>query len=245
MVQIISPESVARLSRKDLKLPEWSDTIVIDQLAKLFGKVSTDLTADDVAMDVVMQRFAWLVAKAEQSGFGVTPGLFMGNGVEINRDYVADLAKARGYDIVKAASEVAQIVELRVDQLQRNLEELKRLASTVRYEPADDEPTIFGNQSSGQPGTEWLLWHSKKFGIGIVQAHDVACMIIMDLERELPRTVNRNTAPDKFITDPEFKSAGINRMVLSMKWVVHHKYMTQLSWFEAHLAGTAVTVHHA
>ncbi|MNR50643.1 hypothetical protein D3C85_1701940 [compost metagenome] len=65
------------------------------------------------------------------------------------------------------------------------------------------------------------------------------------LERELPRVIHRNIYPEKFISDPEFKSAGINRTVLSMNWVLHYKYTEQVSWYEAHLAGTAVTVHHA
>jgi hypothetical protein len=240
MVQIISPESVARKSRKDLQLPEWADTIVIDQLAKLLERVNKG-ASDEVTIQVIMERFAWLAAKAEESGFGPIPSLFQGAKSDINREWVEYYATQRNMDVTRVAEHAAICVEQQIERMQQSIAELKEIAATARYEPASDEPSIYGNNGGLQPSTEWLLWYSNKQGIGILQAHEAALKIMQQLDRELPRP-RVIEAPEKWITEPEFKKAGIHRTVLSMKWVVWYKYFEKVHYLEAHLEGTKVTV---
>lgn len=60
--------------------------------------------------------------------------------------------------------------------------------SNKRYDPADDEPSVWGTERQ-QPSTEWLLWYSKRNKIGIVRAHDVGLALIKRLEQERPQSV--------------------------------------------------------
>lgn len=105
----------------------------------------------------------------------------------------------------------------------------------TRHIPADDEPSIWGN-SRQEIGTDWLLWHSQKYGVGIVQSHGVGLKVLEQLEQEPPRTFKEGE-PSMVAANVEFKRAGIDRKILSLRWVIWAKHTRQLDWLETHQIG--------
>jgi hypothetical protein len=105
------------------------------------------------------------------------------------------------------------------------------------YTPAEDEPSIFG-VNVGQPGSEWMLWYSRKAETSILKAFEYGSRIIESLMAEAPRPVgDLGDEPAMSIYQEEFKKAGIKRRVLSFRWVIYAKYRRDLDWLETHADG--------
>lgn len=105
----------------------------------------------------------------------------------------------------------------------------------AHYQAAIDEPSIWGN-GQHEIGTDWLLWHSQKYGIGIVQSHGAGLEVLARLEQEPPRKPTARE-PSMLAENVEFKRAGIDRKILSLHWVIWAKHTRDLDWVEAHQIG--------
>ena len=105
----------------------------------------------------------------------------------------------------------------------------------ARYQPFIDEPSIWGN-GRHEIGTDWLLWHSQKYRLGIVQSHGVGLKVLARLEQESPRDITQRE-PSITAENVEFKRAGIDRKILSLRWVIWAKHTRHLDWLETHQIG--------
>lgn len=234
-------QRVFGLSREELPKAEWTDQYLLDTFVQmLIGFIEKEDGLVDhqrVLLKAFQDRFNWLSGLAEVNGYGPEPGLFVNGSTEINVNWIKYWARQRGVDITEAALQAVHFATTNIERMQLRIEELRVIAGSTRYEAAEDEPSIFGGERNS-PGTDWMLWYSRRNEVSLIVAFEAGQKIMEQLMTELPRFVGGDTRePEMSVQSKELEKAGVKHRALSMNWVIYAKYYRELDWYETHSDG--------
>lgn len=224
------------LHRKNLVHNELKDHEVAGVLQTILNNAVGDplvggITQDTAAM--ISERFGFLSQVVNSKGYGEEPTLFNLNGC-LNMEYIEYFAAAHNKDVTEVAKVMASDVERQIAFIQEQVAELREIAATKRYEPEEDEPSVFG-LAPGHPSAEWLFWQSHRNSLSISDAAKKGKEIMDALRVELPRVRSyRGDSPSPLV---EPTLGGVETFALyavSFKYVIFLKYNEGITWEEAH-----------
>lgn len=222
------------LVHKDLKDQEIAD-VLQTVLSDAVGDSLTGGITQTMA-DAISERFGFLAHLAESKGYGEDPTLFNLNGC-LNMGFIEYFAVCRNKDVTEVAQFMANSAESQIVHIQKQIAELREIAATTRYEPEEDEPSVFGLERL-QPSVEWLFWYSHRFSASVTEANKKGKEILAALRVELPRVKEYRGDHPSPLVQPML--AGVEAFALyavSFKYVIFVKYAEGITWEEAHGKG--------
>lgn len=227
------------LHRKNLVHNELKDHEVAGVLQTILNDAVGDpklgcITRDTAAM--IAERFGFLSQLADSKGYGEEPTLFSLNGA-LNMGYVEYFAELHNKDVTEVAQVLADNVERQIVHIQAQVAELREIAATKRYEPEEDEPSVFG-LAPDQPSAEWLFWQSHRNSLSIGDAAKKGKEIMARLRIELPRVrTYRGDTPSPLVEPTLGGVETFSLYAVSFKYVIFLKYQEGITWEEAHHKG--------
>lgn len=240
MVLTDAQQRVFGLKREELTKAEWPDQYLLDTFVEmLIGRLDAEGGMNDSQREIVkafQDRYNWLAGLVSSNGLGITPDLLSFGGTQINLEWIKWWAERENIDITHAAQEAVVRARRVIAHLDIRVGEMEAIAATKRYEPSEDEPSIFGGERNS-PGTDWLLWYSGSKKASIIDAYEAGKQIMDELFNELPRNFGSLAAPEMWVTSKKLEKAGVKHRALSFRWVIHTKYYRKLDWHETHADG--------
>lgn len=240
MVLTNAQQLVFGLKREELTKAEWPDQYLLDTFVEmLIGRLDYEGGMNDNHREIVkafQDRYNWLAGLVSSNGLGINPDLLSFGGTQINLEWIKWWAERESIDITHAAQEAVARARQVVTHLNNRIAEMETIASTKRYEPSEDEPSIFGGERNS-PGTDWLLWYSGSKKVSIIDAYEAGKQIMDGLFNELPRTFVGIEVPEMWVMSKKLEKAGIKHRALSFRWVLVTKYIRNLDWHETHADG--------
>ena len=233
-------QRVFGLKREELAKADWPDQYLLDTFVQmLITKLEAEGGLNDHHREIIkafQDRYNWMAGLVSVNGLGIDPDLFSFGGIEINLEWIKWRSKQNAVDITVAAQEAVEKATQRIQHLQGRVEEMAAIAATKRYEPSENEPSIFGGERNS-PGTDWLLWYSSTKKVSIIDAYEAGKQIMDGLFSELPRNFAGVKVPEMWVTSKELEKAGVKHRALSFRWVIATKYSRNLDWHETHADG--------
>lgn len=224
------------LHRKNLVHNELKDHEVAGVLQTVLNDAVGDTLTGGITQDMaamIAERFGFLSQLADSKGYGEEPTLFNLGGA-LNMGYIEYFAELHNKDVTEVAKVMADDVEHRITRIQAQVAELREIAASERYEPEEDEPSVFG-LAPDQPSAEWLFWQSHRNSLAISDAAKKGKEIMARLRVELPRVrTYRGDSPSPLVEPTLGGVETFSLYAVSFKYVIFLKYQESITWEEAH-----------
>lgn len=105
----------------------------------------------------------------------------------------------------------------------------------VYYQAGLDEPCVFTGNHRRRVSIHWLTWYIRKNPtVNLLKAQEAGEALIKRLEEELPRKVDPNAEPVKFI---EVKADNDLVTVARLEWIIWYAHVNKVGYGSAWHAG--------